>query len=192
VDHDGLPVLAFQTVADWEGWLEVEATRSQAVWVKISKRGAALPTISYAQALDVALCFGWIDGKKAPLDEHHWLQRFARRKPRSRWSKINTQKVEALTAEGRMRPAGLLEMERAKADGRWDAAYSGQRDAQVPDDLRQALDADKAASDFFETISSVNRYAIIYRISVVKRPETRAHKIAQYVRMLAEHKTIHP
>jgi uncharacterized protein YdeI (YjbR/CyaY-like superfamily) len=192
VDHQGLPVLAFQTVAEWEQWLEAEGDQAPGVWVKISKRGAAEATISYAEALDAALCFGWIDGQKAPLDEHHWLQRFARRKPRSRWSKINTQKAEALAASGRMRPEGLLEVERAKVDGRWDAAYSGQRDAQVPDDLRQALDADKAASEFFETISSVNRYAILYRISAVKRPETRARKIAEYVRMLAEHKTIHP
>jgi uncharacterized protein YdeI (YjbR/CyaY-like superfamily) len=192
VDHEGLPVRAFATVADWERWLEAEALQSPGIWVKISKRGAAEATISYAQALEAALCFGWIDAQKAPLDEHHWLQRFTARKPRSRWSKINTQKAEALTAAGRMRPAGLLEMERAKADGRWDAAYSGQRDAQVPDDLRQALEADPVAREFFETISSVNRYAILYRISAVKRPETRARKIAVYVRMLADHKTIHP
>jgi uncharacterized protein YdeI (YjbR/CyaY-like superfamily) len=192
VDHKGLPVIAFATVAEWERWLNAEAAGSAGIWLKISKRGADEQTISYAEALEAALCFGWIDGQKAPLDEHHWLQRFAQRKPRSRWSKINTQKAETLAAAGRMRPAGQLEVERAKADGRWDAAYSGQRDAQVPDDLRQALDADKTASEFFETISSVNRYAILYRISAVKRPETRARKIAQYVRMLAEHKTIHP
>jgi uncharacterized protein YdeI (YjbR/CyaY-like superfamily) len=192
MDHEGLPVLAFGTVEDWEQWLEAEGSSSPGVWVKIAKRGAPEPTISYAQALDAALCFGWIDAQKAPLDEHHWLQRFAQRTPRSRWSKINTDKADALTAAGRMRSAGVLEIERAKADGRWDAAYSGQRDARVPDDLRQALDADAAASEFFETISSANRYAILYRIGVVKRPETRARKIAEYVRMLAEHKTIHP
>jgi uncharacterized protein YdeI (YjbR/CyaY-like superfamily) len=187
-----LPVLTFPSITSWQDWLEAEGPRSAGIWLKISKKGAAEPTISYSDALEVALCFGWIDGQKAGLDEEHWLQRFTPRKPGSRWSKINTQKAEELIEAGRMQPAGLHEVEQARADGRWETAYAGQRAAAVPDDLRRALDANPAASEFFDTISSVNRYAILYRIGAVKRPETRARKIMQYVQMLAEHQTIHP
>jgi uncharacterized protein YdeI (YjbR/CyaY-like superfamily) len=186
-----LPVLAFPSITAWQEWLESEGARSPGVWLKIAKKGAAGPAVSYQEALEVALCFGWIDGQKGGLDDEYWLQRFTPRKPGSKWSKINTQKAEALIAAGRMRPAGLREVELARADGRWELAYAGQRDAVVPDDLRRALDANSAASDFFETISSVNRYAILYRIGAVKRQETRARKIEQYVQMLAERKTIH-
>jgi uncharacterized protein YdeI (YjbR/CyaY-like superfamily) len=192
MEHGGLPVLALASVAGWQDWLATEGTRSQGAWLKISKKGTAEPTISYREALEVALCFGWIDGQKAGLDDQHWLQRFTPRKPGSRWSKVNTRKAEALIVSGRMQPEGLREVERAKADGRWEAAYSGQREASVPDDLRRALDANKTASEFFETLGGINRYAILYRISAVKRPETRARKIAQYVQMLAERKTIYP
>ena len=185
-------MLAFSSAAAWRAWLSREAESSPGVWLKIAKKGAAERTVSYAEALDVALCFGWIDGQKNGLDDEHWLQRFTPRKPGSKWSKINTEKAEALIAAGQMELAGLREVERAKADGRWDLAYAGQRSAIVPDDLRIALDANPEAGAFFETISSVNRYAIIYRIGAVKRPETRARKIAQYVQMLAEHKTLHP
>jgi uncharacterized protein YdeI (YjbR/CyaY-like superfamily) len=187
-----LPVLAFTSAAAWLDWLESEHARSDGVWLKIAKKTAAEPTVSYADALEVALCLGWIDGQKRPLDADYWLQRFTPRKPASRWSRINTEKADALVSAGRMRPAGLAEMERAKADGRWDQAYAGQRSSEVPDDLRQALDANPPAAEFFTTISRVNRYAILYRISSVKRPETRARKIAQYVQMLAEHQTLHP
>jgi uncharacterized protein YdeI (YjbR/CyaY-like superfamily) len=191
--RDELPVLTFSSVESWRQWLAAEAAASPGVWLKLAKKtGAAEPTLSYAEALEVALCFGWIDGQKGRLDDRHWLQRFTPRKPGSRWSRINTQKAEALIEAGRMQPAGLREVELAKADGRWEQAYAGQRDAAVPEDLRQALDANPAASEFFETISGVNRYAILYRIHSVKRAETRARKIEQYVQMLAEHKTIHP
>jgi uncharacterized protein YdeI (YjbR/CyaY-like superfamily) len=186
-----LPVLTFPSAADWHEWLAVHGTTSAGVWLRTAKKGAAEPTVSYQDALEVALCFGWIDGQKGPLDDEYWLQRFTPRKPGSRWSRINTQKAEALLAAGRLQPAGLREVDLAKADGRWDVAYENQRDASVPPDLRQALDANQAASEFFETISRVNRYAILYRIQTVKRPETRARKIEQYVQMLAEHKTIH-
>jgi len=187
-----LLVLAFRSAVEWEDWLEAEHERSAGVWLKIAKRNAAIPTVSYAEALDAALCFGWIDGQKRALDEDYWLQRFTPRKPGSRWSKINTEKAGALIAAGLMRQAGLREVELAKSDGRWDQAYSGQRTITVPDDLRAALDASPLAAEFFETISSVNRYAILYRIGTVKRPETRARKIAHYVQMLAERKTLHP
>lgn len=190
--HDDLVVLAFPSITAWEEWLTGDGADSSGIWLKIGKKSAAEPTISYKEALEVALCFGWIDGQKRGLDDDYWLQRFTPRKSGSKWSKINTDKAAALIEAGRMRPSGLREVELAKADGRWDRAYAGQRDAVVPDDLRQALDANKAASEFFETISSVNRFAILYRIGSVKRPETRARKIAQYIEMLAEHKTIHP
>jgi uncharacterized protein YdeI (YjbR/CyaY-like superfamily) len=185
-------MLTFPHAAAWRAWLSSEGESSPGAWLKIAKQGAAEPTVSYAEALEVALCFGWIDGQKGGLDDEYWLQRFCPRKPGSNWSKINTEKAEALIEAGRMQPAGLREVEQAKADGRWERAYAGQRSATVPDDLRRALDANAAASEFFETISSANRYAILYRVGAVKRPETRARKIAQYVQMLAEHKTLHP
>jgi uncharacterized protein YdeI (YjbR/CyaY-like superfamily) len=185
-------VRTFGSAADWSAWLDAEHATSRGCWLKISRKGSMHPTVSYAEALEVALCFGWIDGQKRPLDEDHWLQRFTPRRPGSRWSKINAAKADALEAAGRMRPAGQREVDAARADGRWDGAYEGQRASTVPDDLRQALDANPAAAAFFGSISSVNRYAIVYRIGTVKRPETRARKIAQYVQMLAERKTIHP
>jgi uncharacterized protein YdeI (YjbR/CyaY-like superfamily) len=188
----GLSPVRFPSAGAWQDWLESEHARSDGVWLKLAKQQAPEPTISYAEALDVALCFGWVDAQKRGLDNEYWLQRFTPRRPRSKWSKINTEKAGALIAAGRMRPAGLREVEAAKADGRWDAAYAGQRTITVPDDLAQALAANPAAADFFTTISSANRYAILYRIGTVKRPETRARKIAQFVEMLAEHKTIHP
>ncbi len=186
-----LPVLAFRSAADFEAWLESEHATSAGIWLKVGKQTAPEQSVSYAEALEVALCFGWIDGQKRGFDADYWLQRFTPRTPGSKWSKINTEKADALLAAGRMRPAGQLQAENAKADGRWDAAYAGQRTSTAPDDLRAALDANPAAAEFFTTISSVNRYAIIYRVGSVKRPETRARKIAQYVQMLAEHKTIH-
>jgi uncharacterized protein YdeI (YjbR/CyaY-like superfamily) len=191
MDLGDLPVLAFGSAADWREWLAGNGATAAGVWLKTAKKGAPEPTISYAEALEEALCFGWIDGQKGPLDEHYWLQRFTPRKPGSRWSKINTDKATALIETGRMQPAGRHEVERARADGRWDRAYASQATSTVPDDLRQALAANPAAAEFFETISRVNRYAILYRIHSVKRPETRARKIEQYVQMLAEHKTIH-
>jgi uncharacterized protein YdeI (YjbR/CyaY-like superfamily) len=186
-----LPMMAFPTAAAWHEWLTEHGGTSAGVWLKTAKKGAPEPTVTYSEALDVALCFGWIDGQKGPLDDQYWLQRFCPRKPGSNWSRINTQKAAALIEAGRMQASGLREIELAKADGRWDRAYSSQGSAVVPDDLRQALDANPAASAFFDSISSVNRYAILYRIQVVKRPETRVRKIAQYVQMLAEHKTLH-
>jgi len=190
--RDDLPVIGFEDRAGWESWLDEHHATAAGAWLKIAKKGASGTTLSYPEALDVALCYGWIDGQKGRLDEEFWLQRFTPRKPRSRWSQINTQKTAALTEAGRMRPAGLREVEAAKADGRWDAAYAGQAAITVPDDLASALAANDAARAFFETISSVNRYAILYRIGAAKRPETRARRIATYVAMLAEGQTIHP
>jgi uncharacterized protein YdeI (YjbR/CyaY-like superfamily) len=190
--RDDLPVLGFPSADAWEDWLATRDDTAAGVWLKIAKKGTAARSVSYQEALEVAICFGWIDGQKGRLDDEFWLQRFTPRKPGGRWSKINAEKATALISSGRMRPAGLREVEQARADGRWDDAYAGQATIEVPDDLRTGLAANQVAADFFETISSVNRYAILYRIGSVKRPETRARKIAQYVAMLADHQTIHP
>jgi uncharacterized protein YdeI (YjbR/CyaY-like superfamily) len=183
---------AFPTAAAWRAWLADHHASASGLWLMIAKKSAADGTLSYAEALDEALCFGWIDAQKRGLDDDYWLQRFTPRKRGSRWSKINTQKAEALIAGGRMQRAGLAEVESARADGRWAAAYAGSASITVPEDLAAALAANRAAADFFETLDSQNRYAILYRIGTVKRPETRTRKIAQYVEMLAEHKKLHP
>jgi len=190
--RDDLPVIGFADSAAWESWLDEYHAAAAGAWLKIAKKGAGERTVSYAEALDAALCYGWIDGQKGGLDEEFWLQRFTPRKPGSRWSQINTEKAARLIEAGRMQPAGLREVEAAKADGRWDAAYAGQAAITVPDDLARELATNDAARAFFETISSVNRYAILYRIGDAKRPETRAKRIARYVAMLAEGQTIHP
>lgn len=190
--RDDLPVLGFADAVAWESWLAEQHATAPGIWLKIIKNGARGPGISYSEALDVAMCYGWIDGQKGRLDDEYWLQRFTPRKPGSRWSKINTERADRLTEAGRMRPAGLREMEAARADGRWQAAYHGQRTMDIPDDLQQELDRNDAARQFFATLSGANRYAILYRIGDAKRPETRARRIAKYVAMLAAHETIHP
>jgi uncharacterized protein YdeI (YjbR/CyaY-like superfamily) len=189
---DQLPVLSFESVGGWDGWLAEHATDSPGVWLKIPKKGSGATGIGYSDALDVALCHGWIDGQKGRHDSVHWLQRFTPRKPGSRWSRINTERVAALTAAGRMRPSGLAEVERAQADGRWEQAYESQSRVTVPEDLARALAANARARAFFATLDSTNRYAILYRIGAAKRPETRARRVAAFVAMLSEHKKIHP
>jgi uncharacterized protein YdeI (YjbR/CyaY-like superfamily) len=148
--------------------------------------------VTFAEAIDSALCYGWIDGQRNRFDEQWYLQRFTPRRARSTWSKINRDKVERLAAEGRMRPAGIREVERAKADGRWDAAYDGPSAATVPEDLQRALDANPAAAAFFATLNSRNRFAILYRVQEAKRPETRARRIETFVAMLAQGQTVYP
>jgi uncharacterized protein YdeI (YjbR/CyaY-like superfamily) len=188
---DRQPIIAFATVAECEAWYERNHADHNGFWLKIAKGKHASSTIGYPEGLDVALCFGWIDGVKKPFDDAYWLQRFTRRRPRSKWSEINCGKATALVARGAMRPAGLAEVERAKSDGRWEAAYSGSRAATVPHDLAAALDADPAAKAFFATLNSANRYAILYRVQDAKRPETRARRIATYVEMCHDHRTLH-
>ncbi|HEV2635384.1 MAG TPA: YdeI/OmpD-associated family protein [Actinocrinis sp.] len=188
----GRPVLGFVSAAAWRDWLAGEHASSAGLWLKVPKKDCPEPGVGYAEALDEALCYGWIDGQKRPLDEHHWLQGFSPRKARSRWSKINCGKAEALIAAGRMRPAGLLEVERAKADGRWDSAYEAQSTAEVPADLQAALDANPAAAEFFAQLNRTNRYAVLYRVQEPKRPATRAARIEKFVAMLEKHETIHP
>ncbi len=181
------PVVHPATVAEWERWLEANAEHD-GVWMQLRKKASTEPGITYAEALDVALCFGWIDGQTKSLDADYHLQIFTPRRKRSLWSQRNRDYIARLTAEGRMRPRGLAEVERAKGDGRWDAAYR-QKDAPVPDDLRAALDASPAASTAFDRLSAQNRFAILFRISNVKRAETRAAKIAGYVEMLERGET---
>jgi uncharacterized protein YdeI (YjbR/CyaY-like superfamily) len=189
---DDLPTLAFGSARSWADWLAQHHETSPGLWLKIAKREAGTSTVSYPEAVECALCFGWIDGQKGALDDEYWLQRFTPRKPRSRWSKINREKAERLMAAGRMRPAGVREVETARADGRWAAAYEGPAAATVPPDLARALDENPAAGEFFAALTGANRYAILYRIQDAKRPQTRARRIAQFVAMLAERKTLHP
>jgi uncharacterized protein YdeI (YjbR/CyaY-like superfamily) len=184
--------LSFESAPAWENWLAENHEACEGVWLRIAKKDAGVRTVSYAEAIEAALCFGWIDGQKAPLDATHWLQRFTPRRARSKWSRINRDKAEALMAGGRMRAAGLREVERARADGRWDSAYEGQRTITVPPDLTAALADNAEALAFFETLNSANRYAVLYRIGAAKRPQTRAQRIAKFVAMLAAHETVHP
>ena len=188
---DPLPVVSFESTDAWDAWLTAHAD-SPGLWLKIAKKGSAGQSISYSDALDVALCHGWIDGQKGRLDDEYWLQRFTPRKPGSKWSKINTERAAALIASGRMRPAGLREVERARADGRWEQAYESQSRVTVPEDLARALAANQRARAFFATLDSTNRYAILYRIGTAKRAETRERRIEQFVEMLARGETLHP
>jgi uncharacterized protein YdeI (YjbR/CyaY-like superfamily) len=189
---DPLPVMTFESTDAWDAWLAAHHAGSPGLWLKIAKKGTAGRTISYSEALDVALCHGWIDGQKGRHDDEYWLQRFTPRKPASNWSKINTERAAALIESGRMRPAGLREVERAQADGRWEQAYESQSRVTVPEDLARALAANERAAAFFATLDSANRYAILYRIGTAKKPETRAKRIDTFVAMLSEHKKIHP
>ena len=189
--HDGLPVHLFSGPAELERWLEGNHTSADGVWLGIAKKGAPEPSVTYGEALEVALCFGWIDSQKRGLDETHFLQRFTPRRPRGRWSKINREKAEALIAAGRMRPAGLAAVEAARSDGRWEAAYEGQKSAKVPPDLRRELDANPAAAEFFAGLDGANRYAILYRLEEAKKPETREHRLKKFVGMLERGEKIH-
>jgi uncharacterized protein YdeI (YjbR/CyaY-like superfamily) len=187
---DDLPILHFASREELEDWLETNA-ESTGLWLKIAKKGSGIESVGYAEALELALCFGWIDSQKRGFDDSFFLQRFTPRRPRGKWSQINRSKAEELIAAGSMRPAGLAEVEAAKADGRWDAAYAGQRAATVPDDLRRELDRNEAASEFFATLDGANRYAILYRLQEAKKPETREKRLRKFVAMLERGETIH-
>jgi uncharacterized protein YdeI (YjbR/CyaY-like superfamily) len=188
---DGLPMLSFATTSAWSRWLAAHHSSSRGVWLKIAKTGASSTSITYAEALDVALAWGWIDGQKGKLDEVFWLQRFTPRKAKSPWSKINRAKAEALIAAGSMEPPGLAEVERAKRDGRWEGAYDGAASSSVPADLAAAFARNARALAFFETLDGANRYAILYRVQTAKKPQTRAERIARFVAMCARRETIH-
>jgi uncharacterized protein YdeI (YjbR/CyaY-like superfamily) len=188
-NHRGL---TFASAREWEHWLEANQESPDGVWIKVAKKDSGIKSVRYPEVLDSALCFGWIDARREAFDDEHFLQRFTPRRPRSRWSRINRDKAEQLLAEGRMRPRGLAEIESAKADGRWDAAYDSPRQIAVPDDLQRALDANPQAKSFFATLGSQNRYAILYRLQEAKKPETRARRLAKFVAMLEAEETIYP
>ncbi len=188
---DDLPIISFSSAGEMEEWLEGNHAGSEGIWLKIAKKGSGITSVTYAEALELALCFGWIDSQKRGLDEQYFLQRFTPRRPAGKWSQINREKAEALIAAGTMRPTGLAEVEAAKADGRWDAAYAGQRTAKVPDDLQRELDRSKAAADFFAELDGANRYAILYRLDDAKKPETRERRLRKFVAMLERGEKIH-
>ncbi|MFC8681952.1 YdeI family protein [Microbacterium ureisolvens] len=183
------PELRVDTIEEWERWLESDPG-PEGVRLRVRKASSSRPGITYAEALDVALCFGWIDGQKQSLDADYFLQVFTPRRPRGLWSKVNIEHTARLIEEGRMRPAGQLEIDRAKADGRWDAAYR-QRDGEIPAELKAALDADPAIAAAFSALSAQNRFAMAFRVSSLKRPESRAARVAEYVAMLQRGETIH-
>jgi uncharacterized protein YdeI (YjbR/CyaY-like superfamily) len=189
---DERETIFFASQADWEAWLEDHHQESTGIWMRMAKKASGIPSINYDEALEIALCFGWIDGQKDKWEEPYWIQRFTPRRPKSNWSKVNCEKVERLATEGKLRPAGLREVERAKADGRWEAAYASQRSIEVPDDLRLALEQHEPARLFFETLNKRNRYAILYRIQDAKKSETRAKRIQQTIEMLKEGKKLYP
>jgi uncharacterized protein YdeI (YjbR/CyaY-like superfamily) len=184
-------ILELKTQRDWEKWLDKNHQRFDGAWLRIAKKGSKNPTLSYAEALEVALCYGWIDAQKRAESESAWLQRFMPRRPRSIWSKINREKALALIAAGRMKAPGIAEVTRAQEDGRWDAAYDSPKTATVPADFQKALDGNRAAKEFFKTLSGANRYAILWRLQTAKKSETRARRIETFIEMLEKGETFH-
>ena len=188
---DELSIHLFADPGAFETWLEENHDSSAGLWLKVAKKGTGKRSVTYPEALELALCFGWIDSQKRGFDEEYFLQRFTPRRPRGRWSQINREKAETLIAAERMRPAGLAEVEAAEADGRWEAAYGGERTAEVPDDLQRVLDASPAAAEFFAGLDSANRYAVIYRLNDAKKPETRERRLRKFIAMLERGEKIH-
>jgi uncharacterized protein YdeI (YjbR/CyaY-like superfamily) len=186
-----LPVLPFESKKKWADWLARQHDKSAGVWLKLSKKDSGIPSVTRDEALDVALCYGWIDGQGKSFDDKYWLQKFTPRRPKSIWSKINTEKVERLIASGEMKPAGLKAIESAKQDGRWEAAYASQKNITVPEDFQAVLNKNRKAQAFFATLSGANRYAILFRIHNAKKPETRLKRIQQFVEMLENGEKIH-
>ncbi len=187
-----LPIISFTTQQDWEAWLKEHQTDARGMWLKIAKKETGIPSVSYSEALESALCYGWIDGQKASCDEQYWLQKFTPRGPKSMWSKVNCDKVTALLASARMQPAGRRQVELAKVDGRWEAAYESQSKITIPDDFQRELDNNQKAKEFFNTLNSVNRYAILLRIQMAKKPETRSARIRKFIEMLSTNQKIYP
>jgi uncharacterized protein YdeI (YjbR/CyaY-like superfamily) len=190
-ERAGLPILAFADAASLEHWFETQPANTKGLWLKLAKAGSGRAGLNRTEAIDAALCQGWIDGQLDKYDDQHWLIRFTPRRTRGKWSQVNRRRATELIDAGRMRPAGLAQIEAARADGRWDAAYAPASTAEVPADLQAALDRSPEASAFFATLSGANRYAILYRIGAVKKPETRARKIIAFVAMLERHETVH-
>jgi uncharacterized protein YdeI (YjbR/CyaY-like superfamily) len=188
----GLPVLAFASSAEWEAWLEAQPATSKGVWLKLAKAASGIPSVSKQEAIDGALCHGWIDGQLDKFDTNHWVIRFTPRRPKGKWSQANRERALALIRLGRMQPAGMRAIDQAKHDGRWEAAYAPQSKATVPEDLQSVLDRSPRAKRYFDQLDSRNRYAILYRVQDAKKPETRAQRIEKYVAMLARGETIYP
>ena len=186
------PTLTCLSKAEWTAWLAKNHLVSSGIWLRLAKKTADAPSVTYAQALEVALCYGWIDSQKKSDNEHFWLQRFTPRSAKSIWSKINRDKATALIANGQMEAAGIKEIERAKKDGRWDAAYDSARTSALPDDFQAALDRNVKAKAFFASLNSQNRYAILFRIQTAKKVETRESRIQKFVKMLENHEMLHP
>lgn len=186
-----LPTLPFASKKKWADWLAKQHGKSPGVWLKLAKKNTGILSVTYEKALEVALCYGWIDGQKDSFDEQYWLQKFTPRGPKSIWSKINTEKAERLIQSGEMKPAGLKAVEAAKQDGRWAAAYASQKNISVPEDFQAALAKNKKAKAYFATLKSSERYSFLFRIQTAKKPETRAKRIQQFVEMLAKEEKIH-
>ena len=189
-ERAGQPIIQFDSQDAWDGWLGENFEQPTGVWLRIAKKTSPHQTVSHHEALELAIAYGWIDGQRVGYDEHFFLQRFVQRRPRSRWSQINRAKAEELISQGRMKPSGLAQVRAAQADGRWEAAYPAQSQAPVPDDLQTALDANPEAKAFFETLRGQRRYAFLYRLHNVVRPETRAKRIAGYIELLSAGKTL--
>jgi uncharacterized protein YdeI (YjbR/CyaY-like superfamily) len=187
-----LPILLFEDQQGWSEWLDAHHADAPGVWLRLGKKKGPIRSLDYGEALDVALCYGWIDSQKKGYDDASWLQRFTPRGARSIWSKINRDKIEVLVKAGKMKLAGLAAVESAMRDGRWEAAYDSQRTAMVPADLQAELDAQPEAKAFFGTLNSANRYAVLFRVQTAKRPETRAKRIAALVEMLRRGERLHP
>lgn len=185
------PTVWFETQNDWDNWLAENHPKSNGVWLKIAKKGKGVTSVNYAEALDMAICYGWIDGQKQRFDDQFFLQKFTPRRPRSLWSKINREKVENLIAAGKMKPAGMAEIEAAKADGRWDAAYDSSGNMTVPKELQAALDANPTAKAFFETLNKTNRYSFCFRVQTARNPETRKARIEKLIVMLENGEKFH-
>jgi len=187
-----LPIISFETQQGWDRWLTEHHTETEGLWLKIAKKEAGISSVNYAEALESAICYGWIDGQKASFDDKYWLQKFTQRRAKSIWSKVNCTKALALIAEGRMQPAGIRQVELAQADGRWESAYESQSKITIPDDFQKELDNNPKAQEFFTTLNSVNRYAILFRIQTAKKPETRSARISTFIEMLANNQKLHP
>jgi uncharacterized protein YdeI (YjbR/CyaY-like superfamily) len=185
------PILSFASLREWADWLEKNHQKQSALWLRLAKKGSNLRSITHAEALEVALCYGWIDGQKRAESEQAWLQRFLPRSARSIWSKINREKAQALIASGKMKSAGLAAVDAARKSGTWDAAYDSPKSARIPEDFEAALGASRKASDFFGCLDGANRYAILFRIQTPKKAETRARKIAEFIQMLERGERIH-
>jgi uncharacterized protein YdeI (YjbR/CyaY-like superfamily) len=189
--HSGLPIVSFSGAAEFERWLAQQPHTSGGAWIRFRKNGSGVASVTKSEAIDSALCFGWIDGQLDKYDDDTWLIRFTPRRPRSKWSEVNRKRATELIAAGRMQASGQLEIDNAKSDGRWDAAYAPASKAEVPPDFQAALDTNPRAAAFFATLKGANRYAVLYRIGAVKRAETRARKIVDFILMLERGETIH-